>query len=81
MKENNVGETISDFLDYAKNKGIQIYSVPYMDLLKQIGEALKIEKISMLTKMINVLTIGISFALFKYDKKLVEDAIKATFHE
>jgi 2-oxoglutarate ferredoxin oxidoreductase subunit alpha len=50
-------------------------------LLKQIGEALKIEKVSSLTKMINVLTIGISFALLKYDKKLVENAIKATFHE
>ncbi len=81
MKENNVGETISDFLDFAKKKNIQIYSVPYMDLLKQIGEALKIEKVSTLTKMINVLTIGISFALLKYDKKLVENAIKATFHE
>ena len=81
IKENNVGETINDFLDYAKKKNIQVYSVPYMDLLKQIGEALKIEKVSTLTKMINVLTIGISFALLKYDKKLVEDAIKATFHE
>ena len=81
LKENNVGETISDFLDYAKKKNIQVYSVPYLDLLKQIGEALKIEKVSSLTKMINVLTIGISFALLKYDKKLVENAIKATFHE
>ncbi len=81
MKENNVGETINDFLNYAKKKNIQIYSVPYMDLLKQIGDTLKIEKVSTLTKMINVLTIGISFALLKYDKKLVEDAIKATFHE
>ena len=81
MKENNVGETINDFLNYAKKKNIQIYSVPYLDLLKQIGETLKIEKISTLTKMINVLTIGISFALLKYDKKLVENAIKATFHE
>jgi len=81
IKENNVGETINDFVNYAKKKNIQIYSVPYMDLLKQIGETLKIEKISTLSKMINVLTIGISFALLKYDKKLVEDAIKATFHE
>jgi 2-oxoglutarate ferredoxin oxidoreductase subunit alpha len=52
-----------------------------MELLKQIGEALKIEKVSILSRMINVLTIGVSFALFKYDKKLVENAIKATFHE
>jgi 2-oxoglutarate ferredoxin oxidoreductase subunit alpha len=39
------------------------------------------EKISTLSRMINVLTIGVSFALFKYDRKLVEDAIKATFRE
>ena len=81
MKENNIGETVSDFLNYAKKKNIQIYPVPYMDLLEQIGKAVKIEKVSALSKMINVLTIGISFALLKYDKKLVEDAIKATFHE
>lgn len=81
MKENNIGETVSDFLNYAKKKNIQVFPVPYMDLLKQIGEALKIEKVSMLSRMINVLTIGVSFALFKYDRKLVETAIKATFHE
>ncbi|MGD0644172.1 MAG: 2-oxoacid:ferredoxin oxidoreductase subunit alpha [Candidatus Bathyarchaeia archaeon] len=81
MKENSIGETVNDFLNYAKQKNIQVFPVPYMDLLKQIGEALKIEKVSMLSKMINVLTIGVSFALLKYDRKLVEDAIKATFQE
>jgi 2-oxoglutarate ferredoxin oxidoreductase subunit alpha len=81
MTTNGVGETISNFLDYAKQKNIQVFPVPYMELLKQIGEKLQIEKISMLSKMINVLTIGVSFALLKYDRKLVEDAIKATFNE
>ncbi len=81
MKENNVGETINDFLNYAKQKNIQVFAVPYMDLLKQIGEKLQIEKVSTLERMINVLTIGVSFALLKYDRKLVENAIKATFHE
>ena len=81
MKENGVGETVNDFLDYAKKKNIQVYPVPYMDLLAQIGKAIKVEKVSQLSRMINVLTIGVSFALLKYDKKLVEDAIKATFHE
>jgi 2-oxoglutarate/2-oxoacid ferredoxin oxidoreductase subunit alpha len=81
MQDNGVGETVNDFLTYAKQKNIAVYPVPYMDLLKEIGEKLHIEKISMLTKMINVLTIGVSFALLKYDQKLVKDAIKATFHE
>ncbi len=81
MKENGVGETVNEFLNYAKGKNIQVYPVPYMDLLAQIGKAIKVEKISQLSRMINVLTIGVSFALFKYDRKLVEDAIRATFHE
>ena len=80
-KNNGIGETINDLLNYAKQKNIQVFPVPYMDLLKGIGEQIKIEKISMLSKMINVLAIGVSFALLKYDRKLVEDAIKATFHE
>ena len=82
MAENEIGgETVNDFLDFAKKKNIQVFTVPYMDLLTQIGQALKIKKISALSKMINILTIGISFALLKYDKKLVENAIRATFHE
>ncbi|HKM59587.1 MAG TPA: 2-oxoacid:ferredoxin oxidoreductase subunit alpha [Candidatus Bathyarchaeia archaeon] len=81
MNENGVGETVNDFLNYAKKKNIQVYPVPYMDLLAQIGKAINIEKVSQLSRMINVLTIGVSFAFLKYDKKLVEDAIRATFHE
>jgi 2-oxoglutarate ferredoxin oxidoreductase subunit alpha len=81
MQNNGVGETISDFLNYAKQRKIQVFTVPYLDLLKQVGEKINIDKISTLSKMINVLTIGVSFALLKYDRKLVEDAIKATFHE
>ena len=81
QKQNGVGDSINDFLGYAKSKQIQIYPVPYMDLLSQIGKQLNIDKMSMLTKMINVLTIGVSFALLKYDRNLVHDAIKATFYE
>jgi 2-oxoglutarate ferredoxin oxidoreductase subunit alpha len=81
MKENGVGETINDFLNYAKQKNIQVFPVPYMDLLKQIGEKLHMEQVSTLQRMINVLTIGVSFALLKYDRGLVEKAIRATFHE
>ncbi len=81
MTQNDVGETINDFLTFAKQKNIQIFAIPYMDLLKQIGEKLNVEKVSTLEKMINVLTIGVSFALLKYDRALVEKAIRATFHE
>ncbi|HLE75446.1 MAG TPA: 2-oxoacid:ferredoxin oxidoreductase subunit alpha [Candidatus Bathyarchaeia archaeon] len=81
MNEKNLGETLKDFLDYAKQKNVHVFPVPYMELLNQIGEKLGIETISKITRMINVLTIGVSFALFKYDRSLVEKAVRATFPE
>jgi 2-oxoglutarate ferredoxin oxidoreductase subunit alpha len=79
MKEKHVGETLNDWLNYAKQKNVHVFSVPYMDLLNQIGAKLGIAKISKITRMINVLTIGVSFALFKYDRSLAEKAVRATF--
>jgi len=79
MKEKNVGETLNDWLNYAKQKNVHVFPVPYMELLNQIGAKLGIEKISKITRMINVLTIGVSFALFKYDRNLAEKAVRDTF--
>jgi 2-oxoglutarate ferredoxin oxidoreductase subunit alpha len=81
MQENSVGETISDWLEFAKKKNVQVYPVPYGKLLNDIGQKLGIEKISKITRMINVLTIGVSFALFKFDTELAEKAVRATFAE
>jgi 2-oxoglutarate ferredoxin oxidoreductase subunit alpha len=79
MKEKNVGETLNDWLNYAKQRKVHVFPVPYMELLNQIGAKLGIEKISKITRMINVLTIGVSFALFKYDRSLAEKAVRDTF--
>ena len=79
MNEKNLGETLKDHLAYAEQKNVHVFPVPYMELLNQIGEKLGIEQISKITRMINVLTIGVSFALFKYDRSLVEKAVRATF--
>ena len=79
MKEKNLGETLNDFLEDAKKRNVHVFPVPYTVLLNQIGEKLGIDKISKITRMINVLTIGVSFALFKYDKNLVEKAVRAVF--
>jgi 2-oxoglutarate ferredoxin oxidoreductase subunit alpha len=79
MEENSVGETLNDWLNYAKQRNIHVFPVPYMELLNQIGAKLGISQISKITRMINVLTIGVSFALFKYDRNLAEKAVRDTF--
>ncbi len=79
MKENSLGETLNDWLEYLKKKNIQIFPVPYGRLLLQIGQKLGITQISKITRMTNVLTIGVSLALLRFDKQLAEKAVRANF--
>jgi 2-oxoglutarate ferredoxin oxidoreductase subunit alpha len=81
MDEKGLGDTVGDFLEFARKRGIRIYLIPYMELLKKIAVKLGIEKISTITRMINVLSIGVSFSLLGYDRNLVEKAIRAIFSE
>jgi 2-oxoglutarate ferredoxin oxidoreductase subunit alpha len=81
VDQRHLGETLNDFLDASRREGIYVFLVPYMDLLKQTADKLGIEKISTVTRMINVLTIGVSFALLRYDQNLIEKAIRAIFSD
>jgi 2-oxoglutarate ferredoxin oxidoreductase subunit alpha len=81
LKEKNIGETLEDMLQNARERGVQIFPVPYSDLINKIGEKLGISQLSKITRIINVLTIGVSFGLLKFDRNLAEKAVRATFAE
>src|SRR4030042_535160 len=52
MGQRGIGETLGGFLDDARKNHIQVFEVPYMDLLKQVASKLGIDKISKITRMI-----------------------------
>lgn len=79
LSENSIGDTLKDVLDWAHKRQVQIFPVPYHAILANVGKVLGIPQMSKITRMINVLTLGVSFALLKYDRTLVEKAIKAQF--
>ncbi|NLE05292.1 MAG: 2-oxoglutarate ferredoxin oxidoreductase subunit alpha, partial [Crenarchaeota archaeon] len=81
MKENSIGETLNDWLNYAKRNGIEIFTVPYEQILTDIAPKIGITQIGKMVRIINVLTVGISFALLKFDKQLVEKAVRSVFAE
>jgi len=72
-------ETVGDLLKEAEKNSVRTYAVPYMVLLKEVADEIGEEKLSKLTRMINVLALGACFGLVGYDKKPVEKAIKAIF--
>jgi 2-oxoglutarate ferredoxin oxidoreductase subunit alpha len=74
-------ETVGDLLKEAEGYKVQVYAVPFMNLLKEVSKLVGEPKLSRLTRMINVLSLGITFALLKYDKAMVKKAIGAVFAE
>jgi 2-oxoglutarate/2-oxoacid ferredoxin oxidoreductase subunit alpha len=81
ISQKAIGETLTDSLDAAQKRGVRVFLIPYMDLLKRVAGKLKIEKISSVTRMTNILTVGVSFSLLHYEKELVEKAIDAVFSD
>jgi len=79
LKQKSLGDSLTDLLGDAKKSGISVFEIPYMELLKQVGSKLGIEQMSKITRMINVLTLGISFGILDYDATLVEKAVRAIF--
>jgi 2-oxoglutarate ferredoxin oxidoreductase subunit alpha len=67
MNQRGLGDTLNDILESAKRDGVHIFLVPYMDLLKQTATKLGVDKMSTMTRMTNVLTLGISFGILRYD--------------
>lgn len=75
-------ETLDDLLKAAKKENnIKVYTIPYTDVLREVAEEIHEDKLSRLTRMINVLTLGVSLALVNYDREPVERAIKTIFGE
>jgi 2-oxoglutarate ferredoxin oxidoreductase subunit alpha len=81
LKEKKIGENLEELLQNARERGVHIFPVPYSDLINKIGEKLGIPQISMITRIINVLTIGVSFGLLRFDRNLAEKAVRDTFAE
>jgi len=72
-------ETVGDLLKEARMKEVNVYPVPYTELLRSVAQKTGEEKLSRLTRMLNVLALGVSFALVDYPKQMVERAIAAIF--
>lgn len=81
LRAEGIGETIGALMGASGKKNSHVYPIPYMDLLKEIAVKIGEEKLSRITRMINVLALGISFSLLNYDKELVQKSIRAIFGE
>jgi 2-oxoglutarate ferredoxin oxidoreductase subunit alpha len=79
LKQRGFGETVGDVLEDARKDSIRTYPVPYMTLVNEIAKKLGESKVSRVTKVINVLVLGVSFAILDSDLTFLEKAIRSIF--
>ena len=79
LDANGLPHTVEGVLEISRRNGVHIYSIPYMDLLKKVGEQVGESSLSALTKMTNVMAVSASFALLEYPQEQVVEAIKRQF--
>lgn len=67
LKSENAGETLKDVLTVAKNRGVRLYPIPFMDLIRKTGEILGEQQLSLLMRMVNTMAVAASFAIVGAD--------------
>ena len=79
LDKNKLGHTINDILELARRKGVHIYAIPYMEILKKVGSKFGETSMSSLTRMVNVMAVAASFALLNYKQDQVNEALRRQF--
>ncbi|MCS7129126.1 MAG: 2-oxoacid:acceptor oxidoreductase subunit alpha [Candidatus Caldarchaeum sp.] len=79
LSREGLGETVGDVLEIARKNGVRLYPIPYMDLLKKVGEATGEKQMSALARMTNTMAVGVSLSLLNIPIKYLEEALAQVF--
>src|SRR2546428_584350 len=79
LDKQGLPDTVNGVLEVARRRGVHLYPIPYMDLLKVVAERFAEASMSSLTRMTNVMSVAGSFALFSFPKEALVDAIRKQF--
>jgi 2-oxoglutarate ferredoxin oxidoreductase subunit alpha len=71
--------TVDGILEVARRRGVHIYAIPYIELLRKVGEKIGETSLSSLTRMTNVMAVASSFALLSYPEPNIAEAIRKQF--
>ncbi|GBC72570.1 2-oxoglutarate oxidoreductase subunit KorA [archaeon HR03] len=79
LSKEGVGDTIGDVLEVARRNGVRLYPIPYMELLKKVGDKTGEKQLSALARMTNTLAVGASLTLLSIPLTHLETAFSQVF--
>ena len=71
--------SVRGMLDFAYEKNIKLYGIPYFRLLKQLSENIGDHSLSKVTRTVNVMALSASMAILNFDKHILSDCIRYVF--
>ena len=78
LASKGLGETLSDMLRDAEARGVQLFPVPYEEILQRLAQETE-EPFSTLKRLTNTMAVAASLALLKYELKFLERALTDLF--
>jgi len=79
LDKNALPYTINGVIEAARRRGVHLYPIPYIDILKRLGSKFGDPPLSSLTRMTNVMSVAASFALLSFPKETLDDSIRNQF--
>jgi len=79
LEENGMGDTLKDLLKLAESRGVRLFPIPYMDLLRKTGEIIGQTQLSALVRMVNTMAVAASFAILKADPSHLYKGLNYSF--
>ena len=80
LKAEGLGNTVGDVIKLAEEKNkVKLYPIPYMDLLKQLGDKLGEAQLSVLARTTNVMAVAASYRLLNLPEENLYSAINHIF--
>jgi 2-oxoglutarate ferredoxin oxidoreductase subunit alpha len=74
-----LGESLDDMLASARQRGVALVPLPYNDLLTQVADEFKVDTLSKIARMVNMLAVGASFGILHFDFNTIVMALDDVF--
>jgi 2-oxoglutarate ferredoxin oxidoreductase subunit alpha len=71
--------TVKGILDYASDRGVCLFSIPYFQLLEEFSAKTQDHSLSKLSRMVNVMSLSCSMALLGFQFEILGSAIRFIF--
>src|SRR5215472_1869672 len=79
LRKQGLPGTVAGILEEARRKNVNLYQMPYNDIIAKTAAQIGEHQLSKVSRIINVLSVAASLAVFGFDLGYLEQALERTF--